>query len=112
MPARQRIDRSVLVRCGEAAVWRRLTAPGGLDWLGTAVRLDLRPGGRGVVVDDRGARRCVQVLTVAPGLLRWRWQDDHGAGPVSEVALRLEAAAGGTRIVVEETVGEPTGVKA
>src|SRR5680860_1119014 len=109
MPARQRIAREVLIPGTQATVWRRLTAPGGLDWLGRRVDVDLRPRGVGVVVDDRGERLAVEVLEFEVGLVRWRWQAEDGTGQASEVAARLEQATDGTRIIVEEAVGEAVG---
>ena len=73
------------------------------QWLGTSVELDLRPGGRGRVVDDDGTVRDVarHRRRRANGIA-WHWWSDDGE--LSSVELRLDEHDGHARLHIVETV--------
>jgi uncharacterized protein YndB with AHSA1/START domain len=105
-----RITRTVELDATTEDVWRALTEPELLgEWLGSAVELDVRPGGSGVIVEPDGAVRRARVDEVDPARrLALRWWPEDGAGPASTVELDLEPAGSGTRLVVTETVAPST----
>lgn len=99
MAARQQIERSVVLAASPTRVWRALTKPG---FLGAAVTLDLRVGGRGRVRDADGTERQVLVAATDPPrrlVLHWC---AHGEVPAT-VELALIPVPGGTRLAVTET---------
>jgi uncharacterized protein YndB with AHSA1/START domain len=76
-------------------------------WLGSSVELDLRPGGRGRVVDDDGTVRDLVVTDVRPGeQLAWHWWSN--SGDLSSVELRLDDQDGHTRLRIIETTLLPS----
>ncbi|MDQ6727731.1 MAG: SRPBCC domain-containing protein [Actinomycetota bacterium] len=104
-----RITRTVELDASAADVWRALTEPALLgEWLDSAVELDVRPGGDGVLVEADGAVRRAHVVEVEPDRrLALRWWPEDGSGPASTVELDLEATPDGTRVVVTETLVPP-----
>jgi uncharacterized protein YndB with AHSA1/START domain len=109
-----RITRTVELPAPAEEVWRSLTEPELLgEWLGSVVELDVRPGGSGVIVEGDGAVRRAQVDEVDPARrLALRWWPEEGDGPESTVELELEPVAGGTRLVVTETLSVSGGASA
>ncbi len=101
-----RITRTVDLDASLDDVWRALTEPQLLgDWLDSSVELDVRPGGKGVIVEADGAVRRACVDDVDPGRrLALRWWPEEGDGPESKVELDLEQTPDGTRVVVTETL--------
>ena len=90
------------------AAWAAVSDPGELaQWLGTSVELDVRPGGRGRVVDDDGTVREVLVTAVDERQgIAWHWWGDDGE--LSSVELRLDEHEGRARLhIVEMVVAEP-----
>ncbi len=91
-----------------AKVWRVLTEPALMALLG------MRPEGYAPVVGTkfrlvgkpnpawRGFVACEVLEVREPSLLRYAWDDD-GKGRPTEVAYRIEAHAGGTRLTVEHS---------
>ena len=98
------VERAVELDADLDDVWRALTDPDQTDgWLGSAVDLDLRPGGGGIVVDDDGAIREVLVIEVdAPHRLVWHWW--HEDGPLSTVEITVTPTSAGTIVRVVETL--------
>ena len=108
------VTESVVVDAELEDLWRTLTDGDELGrWLGAEVDLTVVPGARGVVVDDDGTRRVVEVDEVVAGRsLRWRWRsvgedlgptpEDH-AGGWSIVEIAVAPVAGGFEVRVSET---------
>ena len=90
------------------AAWDAISDPDELtNWLGSSVELELRPGGRGRVIDDDGTVRDLVVTDVRPGeQLAWHWWTD--AGDLSSVELRLDDQDGHTRLRIIETTLLPS----
>jgi uncharacterized protein YndB with AHSA1/START domain len=87
------------------AVWEAITDPAELaHWLGSSVELDVRPGGRGRIVDDDGTVREVVVTDVRYGeQIAWHWWSDRG--DLSSVELRVAEHDGHARLrIVESTL--------
>ncbi len=82
-------------------------------WLGDEVELEVRPGGRGTVVDD-GERRRVVIDEVVDGqrlsFTWWPELDDTArpgrcvAGAPTHVELEVVPLDGGSRLIIRETV--------
>lgn len=97
-------------------IWTAVTEPALLrDWLDGEVELEIRPGGRGTIVEPDGAVRLAEVEELTPGRrLAFRWWPEDGNGPASVVEIELDEAVGTTRLTVTETVvddgraGSPT----
>ena len=85
------------------AAWEAISDPRELaQWLGSSVDLDVRPGGRGRIVDDDGTVRDVIVTDVRPGeQVAWHWWSDDGE--LSSVELRIDELDGHTRLRITET---------
>lgn len=94
-------------------VWRALTDPELVPrW--TATGAGARPVGFAAVVGTRfqyvaepkpgwsGIVDCEVLEAERPRVLRFSWAD-HGGGPRTEVAIRLEPAADGTRLTYRHT---------
>ncbi len=90
------------------AAWDAISDPTELaNWLGPIVELDLRPGGRGRVVDDDGTVRQLVVTDVRAGeQVAWHWWSD--AGELSSVELRLDEHDGHARLRIIETTLLPS----
>ena len=99
------VTRTIELDVDAERLWAALTEADELAaWLGTA-ELDLRPGGRGTVVDDDGLVRRVEVGAVEPARrLTWRWWPEGEEGEYSAVELAIVPTEAGTRLVVTETV--------
>jgi len=90
------------------SAWAALSDPGELArWLGSSVELDVRPGGRGRVVDDDGTVREVLVTAVDDRqAIAWHWWSDDGE--LSSVELRIDECDGHARLhIVEMLVPGP-----
>jgi uncharacterized protein YndB with AHSA1/START domain len=90
------------------SAWAALSDPGELArWLGSSVELDVRPGGRGRVVDDDGTVREVLVTAVDDRqAIAWHWWSDDGE--LSSVELRIDEYDGHARLhIVEMLVPGP-----
>jgi len=113
------VRRSIELPVDVERAWRALTDDDELAaWLGAPAGLDARPGGAGVVHDDDGIVRLVEVEAVEPGrrlVLRW-WpvaadeDDEDEAAPASRVAFELTATPEGTTCltVVETALASPS----
>jgi uncharacterized protein YndB with AHSA1/START domain len=103
------VVREIELDASAEEVWRAVTEPAELAaWLGDEVELDVRPGGRGRVVDD-GVARVVEVDDVQPGhhvSFRW-WVDGEGEAGASQVVITILPSGGPTRLVVRETLSGP-----
>jgi uncharacterized protein YndB with AHSA1/START domain len=107
---REQVAREVLLPATREEVWAALTSPELLSrWLGEVLELDPRPGGAVVVRDAVGCLRRGLVELAEPGralVLRWRRLEDVAGslavGEATRVTFRLEDAAWGTRLAVEE----------
>ena len=108
------VTESVVVDAELEDLWRTLTDGEELGrWLGAEVDLTVVPGARGVVVDDDGTRRVVEVDEVVAGRsLRWRWRpagEDPGWTPEghdggwSIVEIAVAPVADGFEVRVSET---------
>ena len=90
------------------SAWAALSDPDELArWLGSSVELDVRPGGRGRVVDDDGTVRDVLVTAVDDRqAIAWHWWSDDGE--LSSVELRIDECDGHARLhIVEMLVPGP-----
>ena len=93
------------------AAWAAVSDPDELaQWLGASVELDVRPGGRGRVVDDDGTVREVLVTDVDERRgIAWHWWSD--GGELSSVELRVDEHEGRARLRIVEML-VPTSVRA
>jgi len=84
------------------SAWAALSDPDALArWLGSSVELDVRPGGRGRVVDDDGTVREVLVTAVDDRqAIAWHWWSDDGE--LSSVELRIDECDGHTQLRILE----------
>jgi hypothetical protein len=71
-----------------------------LGWLGNDVRVDLRPGGLGSLVDDDGIARQIVIDELHEHGLSFRWWPADG--PVSDVVLTITTDGDGSRLTVTE----------
>jgi uncharacterized protein YndB with AHSA1/START domain len=97
-----RIERSIELDADADEIWPLLIEPDGLaDWLGDEVELDVRPGGSGHLIDDRGTRRDVLVTAVEPARrLAWHWWSE--SDELSSVEITLVPTDAGTKVTVVE----------
>ena len=113
-----RVERVVTLPFTRAEVWAALTEPEQLSsWLGLAIDIELRPGGRVVVTGAAGERRLGLVENVEePTRLAFRWwpdpRDTATAGVVdpgrTRVEFELDEVGDGTRLrVAESQAGGP-----
>ena len=98
-----RFEQVVDLDASIGAVWDAISDPGGLaSWLGSSVELELRPGGRGRVVEEDGTVRDLVVTDVRSGeQIAWHWWSD--TGDLSSVELHLDEHEGHTRLRIVET---------
>jgi uncharacterized protein YndB with AHSA1/START domain len=105
------VEREVVVPAAPGVVWPALTRSDELSaWFGADVRIDARPGGRGVVRWPDGTERPVLVEEVEPARkLAFRWLPfQRRAGgevmtlPSTRVEITLDEVPGGTRVRVVE----------
>lgn len=91
-------------------LWSAVSDADGLaGWLGDELELDVRPGGQGRVVEDGEVRRIV-VEDVDPGRrlsFTW-WPETPVIGAPTLVDLLVEAAPGGSRLIVRESIPLPS----
>jgi len=97
------VTRSVDLDATVDEVWTALTDDVERSaWLGGDSRIDVRPGGRGQVVEPDGSVRRVEVGDVDPGRrLGWRWSPGTG-GATSDVEFVVEPLPRGARLTVTE----------
>jgi uncharacterized protein YndB with AHSA1/START domain len=113
------IDREVLIAAPAEVVWRTVTEPAQISlWFAERVELDLRPGGRGVLVFERETGETVAPLVVdrvePPRLFSFRWGHAEGEEPTPANSCLVEFTLvpvdeGHTRLRVSETGLEQTG---
>ena len=98
------VSREIVVPAERGEVWSALTEAERLEeWFATEVELDAVPGGEGVFRWGDGEERLARVEEVDAGRrFVFTWDD-------SRVAIELEEADGGTRVVVTETLGSGWG---
>ena len=103
-----RFERVVDLDASMESAWAAITDPCELAaWIGSSVELDVRPGGRGRIVDDDGTVRDLVVTEVRAGEhLAWHWWSD--TGDLSSVELRLDEHDGHTRLRIVETTLVPS----
>ena len=102
----EHVDQHVDLEVDLDEAWRVISDSDELAaWFGGEVQLDIRPGGVGTIVDDRGVRYDVLVTDVDEGhRVAWHWWDERGA--LSSVEISVEPAGARTRVrVVERLVG-------
>jgi uncharacterized protein YndB with AHSA1/START domain len=94
------VTREVELDAPREEVWEALTDADELaEWFANDVELDPEPGGEGVFRWDDGEERHAVVETVEPErLFEFSWDD-------SRVCIELAEVAGGTRVLVRETLG-------
>jgi uncharacterized protein YndB with AHSA1/START domain len=105
-----RIEREVVVAAPAERLWELLTQPEHIDrWFeGTAVQVDLRPGGAMVLASQEfGKIHAVVEKVEPPRLFSYRWAR-HPDMPVAEgtatlVEFTLTPDDGGTRVRVVES---------
>lgn len=94
------VERESLLDAEPAQVWRALTDPDELGWLGDVERLDLEPGGE-LEIEVDGERRSGWVEEAEPGERLTVWWAAEGEES-SRVSFELEPVDGGTRLRVVE----------
>ena len=96
------LERQVVIPASPDELWVALTDPGEVvQWFGSEVDWELRPGGRARFTEADGSIREGQVESVSPGRrlsFRW-WRED---GDSSRVTYTLEPEEEGTRLIVSE----------
>jgi uncharacterized protein YndB with AHSA1/START domain len=94
------VTREVVLEAPVEDVWAALTDPERLEeWFANDVELELEPGGEGVFRWADGEERHAVVETVEhERLFEFSWDD-------SRVCIELAEVAGGTRVLVRETLG-------
>ena len=112
------IEREVLIAAPVEVVWRTVTEPDQIaQWFAERVELDVRPGGRGVLVFERDDGETVAPLVVErvepPTLFSFRWGHAEGEQPSPANSCLVEftlapADDGHTRLRVSETGLEDT----
>ncbi len=112
-----RVERVVTLPFTRSEVWAALTEPEQLSsWLGLAIDIELRPGGRVVVTGAGGDRWLGLVERVEePARLAFRWWPDPrdtespgAAGGRTRVEFELDEVRDGTRLrVAESQAGGP-----
>ena len=105
-----RVERRVLLEQPIEEVWAAVTEPARLsEWIGAAVDVELRAGGRGMARRADGATRRIRVEEVEPPRrFAFRWwpfeRDGDVPGPSTRVEFLLEEAPGpATRLTVTES---------
>src|SRR4051812_7267613 len=105
-----RVEREVVLDTSPEEAWHLLTDPDELAaWLGTPLRLDLRPGGAAAYVEPDGTARHAVIEQVREGerlSFVW-WQADEGVA--SEVVFELTPVEHGTKVAVTETRASAAG---
>lgn len=112
------IEREILIGAPAEIVWRTITDPAQIaQWFAERVELDLRPGGRGVLVFEREGGDTVAPLVVdrvePPRLFSFRWGHAEGEEPTPANSCLVEFTLvavdeGHTRLRVSETGLEGT----
>ena len=108
MPPKRVSNRSSSSTRRSEPAWDAISDPDELAaWLGSSVELDVRPGGRGRIVDEDGTVRDLVVTEVRDGeRIAWHWWSD--GGELSSVELRLDELDGHARLHIVETTLLPT----
>ena len=103
-----RFEQIVDLDASITAAWDAISDPDELaTWLGSSVELEVRPGGRGRIVDEDGTVRDLVVTDVRAGeQIAWHWWSD--GGELSSVELRLDEHDGRARLHIVETTLLPT----
>lgn len=107
------IEREIVIDAPAEVVWRTLTEPDQIvQWFADRAELELRPGGAGTFVFERGGDAKHAQLVVeavdAPRRFAFRWSHPEGEAPVAgnsmlvEFLLTVEGPAR-TRLRVVET---------
>jgi hypothetical protein len=91
------VHRTLTTDLSTEALWREVLA---LDWLGDDVRVDLRPGGTGSLIDEEGARRRLVIDELDGTRIRFHWWTERDAA--SEVELTVSPAGDGAVLTVSE----------
>jgi uncharacterized protein YndB with AHSA1/START domain len=106
----ERLEREILIEAPLEVVWSVITDPRHMSgWFGDSAEIDLRPGGRLVVVwDERDHTVHGRVETVEPPrVFSFRWFRDFGTEAGEEnstlVEFSLSAAGDSTRLTVVES---------
>jgi uncharacterized protein YndB with AHSA1/START domain len=101
------IERTVDLDCTTDELWRLISDEAELArWMGPHVELDLRPDGRGVVVEDDGTTRHLIVREVVDGeRLAFEWWSDGDELGATVVVFVVAATDDGSRLTVTETAG-------
>ena len=103
-----RIERTVILTCGQREVWQALTTAEGLSaWFGDRASIDLRPGGAATLTFAGGMTVEMRVERVEePSVFAYTWrlpdlpEDDPRR---TYVEFTLEPVAEGTRLRLVET---------
>jgi hypothetical protein len=108
------MEQSADFEIGTDELWEAVSDPEQMDWLGDEVELDLRPGGRGRVVEDGESRRLVVERVDVGRQLSFHWWPEDDARLISRVDLIVVPRPDGSRLVVRETLalsagGNPVG---
>src|SRR5262245_25709171 len=98
------VTRQVELEITPDALWAAISDRDTLEaWLGERVDVDLRPGGRGVIVDD-GVARDVVVRTVDEGH-GWSFEWHVDDAPVSTVSFEISTSDDGASLLtITETM--------
>jgi len=98
------VRREVVLDADRDEAWHLLTDPDELAaWLGTPLRLDLRPGGSAAYIEPDNTVRHAVIEHVREGeRLSFVWWDTDD-GTTSRVVFELTPAECGTKVAVTET---------
>ena len=102
------IQREVVIDAPVDVVWRTITEPDQIkQWFVDHVELDLKPGGRGLLVADRDYPVLVEIVEPPTRFaFRWNYPADETPGPSNSVLVEFTLRGEGndrTRLRVRET---------
>jgi uncharacterized protein YndB with AHSA1/START domain len=98
------IEREVELMATPEQIWERITDSSMIsEWMGGDVEIEPRPGGRITFIPEAGPDVWGTVEEVVQHKrIQWSWRTDEGQPSLIE--FELSPAAGGTRVVVRETL--------
>jgi uncharacterized protein YndB with AHSA1/START domain len=106
MDPQDRIERQMTFPAPRDDVWAAITEPEQIGkWFGTEAKLDLRPGGEGVLRWDEIEVRVTVEEVSPPSRFSYRWEPSNtpSGGPTTLVEFELEEIEGGTRLSLVES---------
>jgi uncharacterized protein YndB with AHSA1/START domain len=106
--AESQIEREVVIDAPVEVVWRTITEPDQIGlWFGECVALELRPGGRGMLILEGREDPIVVEAVEPPTRFAFRWNHPAGQEPASDNSMLVEFTLAGegdrTRLRVVES---------